>query len=83
METQSFVHPDSKENISEESNTFNVNDLILALERFKAKHGDSARISLFFNDEELGEIVPYQVIDVNNAFYDYERGDVCNIELGQ
>lgn len=76
---QSFKHPETE---VDEDETWNVNDLIPALERFKAKHGGNARVSLFFQADD-GEIHPYQVDDVNNVFFDYEQGDVCNIKLTQ
>jgi len=71
---QSFVRDDH-------ATPINVNDLILALEKFRAEHGDAARVSLFFHDGN--EIHPYQIGNVDDAFYDYNRGDVCNIELVQ
>lgn len=80
--TQSFLHPDTEERINDSDNATNVNDLILALEKFKAEHGDKARVSFFHQDED-GEIHPYQFIDVNDGFYDYDKGDVCSIELTQ
>lgn len=74
---QSFKHAETEVDYE---NTWTVNDLLLALEKFKAEHGDAARVSLFFQSED-GEIHPYQVEDVNNVFFDYEQGDVCSIEL--
>lgn len=79
QQSSSFKHPNTK---VDDENTWNVNDLILALERFKAEHGDAARVALIHQEED-GEIIPYQVEDVDDAFYDYERGDVCNIQLTQ
>lgn len=74
--TQSFKHEHTGENV------WNVNDLILALEKFKAEHGDAGRVALIWQDED-GEIHPYQISDLDDAFYDHERGDVCNIQLTQ
>jgi len=60
-----------------------VDQMIIALTKFRDAHGGKGRVSLFFLDEELGEIIPYQPLAINNHFYDYEKGDVCNIEITQ